>query len=792
MRKKIYFIFIYITAMSCLAPAQEPVHFADANLKAVVEETLGITDPTPTDMLGLTELYAHDREISNLTGLEHATNLQTLGLHRNKISDISLLSPLTNLQELYLSENHIGDISLLSGFTNLQDLNLSCNPINDISPLAGLTNLKWLGAQSNQINDILPLSGLTRLQSLCLGGNQISDISPLSNLTNLLLLWLQHNQISDISPLSILTSLETLNLDDNQITDISPIFGLTSLQDLNLSQNQISDFSPISGLVNLERLRLSDTQISDTTFLSDLIDLQDLWLGSNQIRDVLPLSRLTSLQVLYIGYNHIRDLSPLSELTNLQSLYLWNNPLNADAYTIHIPLFESYGTTVQYSPPVWRTLEISSTAGGSVVEPGEGDFDYTNLTVVDVNAVAMPGYEFANWTGSAVDAGNVADLAAVGTTVTMEANYTLRANFSRIPICLYVDDDAPNDPGAGNPQISDTNEDGSPEHPFDTIQEAIDAAENRDTVLVCPGLYQEEINFLGKAIKVQGVATSTSIPILENPDDFAVSFYSGEDLNSILKNFIIRDSFMGIFIAGCSPTISNLTIVNNKYGIEAYAGSEPDISNCILWNNSDDDLFQCRACYSCIERTSEGEGNISFDPLFVDPNNGDYHLCSERGRYWPEHDIWVLDKVTSPCIDAGDPNADYSNEPTPNGDRINMGAYGGTAYASMSDSPLIGDLLPPEVVEQVFGITGGFHFNSSWFIAKFYNGSEYTITRITINVRLTDRITGQQQWYEVVLGPLGAIILPGQTAILSADVGVTNDGKDFYWEIIDMTGYHVY
>lgn len=78
---------------------------------------------------------------------------------------------------------------------------------------------------------------------------------------------------------------------------------------------------------------------------------------------------------------------------------------------------------------------------------------------------------------------------------------------------------------------------------------------------------------------------------------------------------------------------------------------------------------------------------IFANPLFFDPNNGDYHLKSERGRYWPEHDVWVLDKDTSPCIDAGDALSNPSEEPMPNGGVINMGAYGGTAYASMSEMP---------------------------------------------------------------------------------------------------------
>ena len=148
---------------------------------------------------------------------------------------------------------------------------------------------------------------------------------------------------------------------------------------------------------------------------------------------------------------------------------------------------------------------------------------------------------------------------------------------------------------------------------------------------------------------------------------------------------------MAILIAGSSPTISNVTVVDNKYGIEAYAGSEPDISNSIFWNNTDSDLFQYQARYSCIERAGAGEGNISADPLFVDPANDDYHLRSWRGRYWPEHDIWVLDNVTSPCIDGGDPMADPSDEPMPNGGRINMGAYGGTAYASLSEMVCVCD-----------------------------------------------------------------------------------------------------
>ena len=54
--------FVGLFGLTQLAMAEDPVYFADANLKAAVESELGISDPTPTDMLLLTDLSASSRE----------------------------------------------------------------------------------------------------------------------------------------------------------------------------------------------------------------------------------------------------------------------------------------------------------------------------------------------------------------------------------------------------------------------------------------------------------------------------------------------------------------------------------------------------------------------------------------------------------------------------------------------------------------------------------------------------------------------------------------------------------
>ncbi len=204
--KKSIKIGLYLLFIATNAFAQV-VEIPDLNLREAIRETLQLPAASPITQQDIEKLEYLDNEktekmgITDLTGLEYATNLNSIPLNQNEITD---LSPLSNLIQL-------------------EALAAWGNPIADISPLAKLTNLTYIDLSGCDIADITPLSNLTELENLNIGWNLIPDISPLSNLTNLKYLTLTGNKITDINPLSNLTQLERLAIDGNRIIDLSPL-----------------------------------------------------------------------------------------------------------------------------------------------------------------------------------------------------------------------------------------------------------------------------------------------------------------------------------------------------------------------------------------------------------------------------------------------------------------------------------------------------------------------------------------------------------------------------------------
>ncbi|MCP4259287.1 MAG: hypothetical protein GY774_17520 [Planctomycetes bacterium] len=162
-------------------------------------------------------------------------------------------------------------------------------------------------------------------------------------------------------------------------------------------------------------------------------------------------------------------------------------------------------------------------------------------------------------------------------------------------------------------------------------------------------------------------------------------------------------SYGGAIYNRGNPTLVNCTFTantlnpwsKNSNGGAIYSrDGMVTLTNCILWGDQPNEIALDKEEDSPLITYTNIQGGwpdsrgiigiIDADPLFTDPDNGDYHLKSQAGRWDPISQSWIIDDVTSPCIDAGDSNSDCMGETWPHGGRINMGAYGGTREASMS------------------------------------------------------------------------------------------------------------
>ncbi len=154
--------------------------------------------------------------------------------------------------------------------------------------------------------------------------------------------------------------------------------------------------------------------------------------------------------------------------------------------------------------------------------------------------------------------------------------------------------------------IITVDDDGSAD--YTTIQAAIDASNNGDVVVVCPGTYTGEgnydINFGGRAITIRStdpqdpaVVAATIIDCEHQGRGFY--FGSSEGANSVLDGLTITNAGYydlydvydggGIYCSGSSPTVANCRILNSigyfGGGICNDYGSSPTLVNCVFGNN---------------------------------------------------------------------------------------------------------------------------------------------------------------------------------------------------------------
>ena len=368
--------------------AEVEVDIPDPNLRAAIAEEIGLPPNTPIlrgHLENLTVLDARNSNISDLTGLETATNLRILdlgskyvegenrALNSNSVSDISPLSGLTYLGWLYLGDNNVSDISAVSGL-RLKRLSLANNNVSDISAVAGLTNLIELTLYNNSVSDISSVVGLTNLIWLHLFGNHLSyqsihthipvlqsrgvtvdfdnrTVTTLLNISrgitasdNVLTVEVRDSNgrifqgvpvmfavISGGGTLSVTNtttdengraqSTLTLGTESNRVT-VSAVGAEQTVTFSDVADDGVHIPDP-----NLRAAigAALDVTPGDPISMEEMVTLTHLKAREASIGLLTGLEFATNLTELSLGNNGITDISPLSGLTNLRTLGLSSN-----------------------------------------------------------------------------------------------------------------------------------------------------------------------------------------------------------------------------------------------------------------------------------------------------------------------------------------------------------------------------------------------------------------------------------------------------------------------------------
>ena len=401
----------YIYSVSASDPAD---WMPDANLRTAVRSTLkiGSNDTlTEADMTDLTRLTARNKQISNLTGLEKATNLKQLDLRDNKISSISTLSGLTSLKSLKLKGNNIRSVSDLSGLTNLTLLNLKNNNIRSISGLSGLTNLEHLRVDGNSITDVQPLTGLTSLKQLWIAGNSLTNAHLLSSLTGLTDIDITIPDPPDTTQPGVTISVETEHVTAIPGFDVNGPFKIT----ITFTES-VSNFEQSDILLERGRAEISNFNASEaSTYTADVTPELDE--ENRYIRFVIPSGAATDA-----AGNPNREGKSSNVYIDMERPNVYITAPTSNVTT------ETFTVTIKFADePNWRAQEpfgfdqwdlslINNTAGATVTGWSLGTDHITTATITVTQSGSVT---FGVAEGIATDSANNNNTASLLKTVTV-------------------------------------------------------------------------------------------------------------------------------------------------------------------------------------------------------------------------------------------------------------------------------------------------------------------------------------------------------------------------------------
>ena len=319
------------------------VNVPDEILASRLRELLNIAEGNPITSEALEGLInlsydarklTNDQRITDLEGLQHAVNLETLSIPYNRVTSLQPIADFSKLKTLDIYGNqNISDISEVSGFPDLSYLNIGRNKVSDVSAITQLTGLTQLYIHGNQITDSTPIHNLTNLTRLWLGTHDdpglISDVSFVSNFTKLTRVAFAESNVSDISALANAPDLEYVDISRNSISDISALSQAIKMRWIFINHNDISDISPLAGMVDLEEIDYTTNPIGLHDALTNLSKLRRVTFTNTGATSIAHLANKVDLVYLNMQNNQIADLSPIQNSTQLVSIYFSNNDVTS-------------------------------------------------------------------------------------------------------------------------------------------------------------------------------------------------------------------------------------------------------------------------------------------------------------------------------------------------------------------------------------------------------------------------------------------------------------------------------
>lgn len=218
--------------------------------------------------------------------------------------------------------------------------------------------------------------------------------------------------------------------------------------------------------------------------------------------------------------------------------------------------------------------------------------------------------------------------------------------------------------------------------------------------------------------------------------------------NSIVVNNVIRSCPYAISIqsGSSSAIVKNNIIEKNSFGI-----TNSSANGIARYNDFFGNSFNYTGSY-----TAPGAGDLAVDPKYRNASAGDFRLAAG-----------------SVCIDGGDPTDPVGDEPSPNGNRIDLGAYGGTKNAGAPLAlPVVVTGSPTNISGTSATINGTVNPNGLSTSAYFEWGTNSTLTScsvtasqsigsgttaLSVTADLTSLTLGTTYYYRVVGQNAGGI-----------------------------------